>query len=130
MVNEIAKAIRLKNLVILSFIFLSIEFFLHYKVPLTEFNNLSLIAYISIVFTAAAGYVINDFFDIKSDSINKKKNKTLLSSNKLKSLYIFLFFLSIITACLYYNQTFFILSITALIAVSYTHLTLPTILLV
>ena len=116
MVKEIAKAIRLKNLVILSIIFLSIEFFLHYKVSLTEFNNLSLLAYLSIVFTGAAGYVINDFFDIKSDYINKKKNKTLLPSNKLKSLYIFLSFLSIITACLYYKQTFFILSISALIA--------------
>jgi 4-hydroxybenzoate polyprenyltransferase len=115
MVKEIAKAIRLKNLVILVIIFLSIEFFFHYKVPLTEFNNLSLLAYLSIVFTAAAGYVINDLFDIKSDAINKKKNKTLLSINKLKILCIFLSFLSIITACLYYNKTFFILSISALI---------------
>lgn len=116
MVTEIAKAIRLKNLFILSVIFFSIELLLNQKVPLTQFNNLSLFAYLSIICTAASGYVINDFFDVKSDTINKKKNKALLSKKQLLFLFTFLSILSILTACLYHQTTFFIISISGLVA--------------
>lgn len=117
MVKDINKAIRLKNLILLSFIFFSLELLLHIKAPLTQFSNTNLLAYFSVIFTAAAGYVINDYFDIESDIVNAKKNKTKLTEPQILILFYILTLLSILISSLFNNQFFFELVIG-------THLTL------
>ena len=107
MVKDITKAIRLKNLILLSFIFFSLELLLHFKAPFTQYSNTNLFAYLSVILTAAAGYVINDFFDKESDILNAKKNKTKLSRKRILILFYILTLASILTSSLFNNQFFF-----------------------
>jgi len=107
MVKDITKAIRLKNLILLSFIFFSLELLLHFKAPFTQYSNTNLFAYLSVILTAAAGYVINDFFDKESDILNAKENKTKLSRKRILILFYILTLASILTSSLFNNQFFF-----------------------
>ena len=62
------RLIRINNLLILFFI----QFLLHYFVFENNGNlQFYLLAIITFLITAA-GYIINDIFDVKSDLINKK----------------------------------------------------------
>ncbi|MDG2369982.1 MAG: UbiA family prenyltransferase [Flavobacteriales bacterium] len=113
MVIDITKAIRFKNLLLLSFIFFSLELLFHIKAPLSQYSNINLLAYFSVILTAAAGYVINDYFDKDSDILNSKKNKTNLSENRILILYYILTLASILISSLFNNQLFFELVIVA-----------------
>ena len=115
MVRELFKAVRLNNLILLAFLFASIELFFHFKINTSTFQNYSLLNYINILITAAFGYVINDSFDKKSDLLNEKLNKSKLDSRQLaQSAAIFLLF-SIVVSLIHFNKTFFILNLIVLI---------------
>lgn len=59
--------IRWKNLLIIGFTQL---FFIYFtRVEFLEFTNFALV--LSTLLTAAAGYIINDFYDIEADKVNK-----------------------------------------------------------
>ena len=69
------KCIRWKNLLLISYVFILIKFILfpslqiHTLLSAFQFS----ILLISVLFITAAGYIINDVFDIKADLINKPK---------------------------------------------------------
>ena len=80
-------SIRYKNILLLIFIFFCFEF-LFSNTYGYKFDYNTLLAYLSIMFTASAGYLINNIFDIKSDSINNKNQD--ISINKKQSIIIYL----------------------------------------
>ncbi|MCD4818825.1 MAG: geranylgeranylglycerol-phosphate geranylgeranyltransferase [Candidatus Cloacimonetes bacterium] len=77
------------------FVAITVVFGALYRANIISINNL-IFAILSAVFISAAGYVINDFFDIPIDSINKPKR--ILPSKKIKpsTAYIYAVFLFIL----------------------------------
>jgi 4-hydroxybenzoate polyprenyltransferase len=67
------KLIRLENLIIIVITQISIKYLVFS--PFNEFSNFSnfdfYISLLSTVLIAAAGYIINDYFDVKTDKINR-----------------------------------------------------------
>ncbi len=64
---------------------------------------------ISVFLLTSAGYLMNDYYDIKSDAINRPKRiplRKLLSENNLKMLFIGFFLAGLISA-LFVNSKFF-----------------------
>jgi len=92
--------IRFKNLLLLAFV--QLLFWIHFNDNFT--TTINIIQFILLttttIFLAAAGNVINDFFDIEVDKINKP-NKVLvgnvISKKKTLHLYYFLNFFGIIS---------------------------------
>lgn len=74
------KCIRWKNLVLISYVFILIKFILfpslqiHTLLSTFQFS----ILLIAVLLITAAGYIINDIFDVKADIINKP-NKVIVS---------------------------------------------------
>ena len=66
------KLIRWQNLLIIAFTQFLVRYFLIKEVPLTN-DWRFLVLVFSTLFIAAAGYIINDYFDVKIDQINKPK---------------------------------------------------------
>ncbi|MFD1293995.1 geranylgeranylglycerol-phosphate geranylgeranyltransferase [Lutibacter holmesii] len=86
------KCIRWKNLLLIGYVFILIKFVLFpsYQIHtiLSNFQFFVLLA--SVVFITAAGYIINDIFDITTDFINKPKKviiPNLVSVEKAKTWY-------------------------------------------
>lgn len=79
LINHYLKLIRFKNLLIIAINFYLIRWCVTYPIlkaqGLTfQFSELNFFLFmLSIVLTTAAGYVINDYFDRKTDSINRPK---------------------------------------------------------
>ncbi|MES2762525.1 MAG: geranylgeranylglycerol-phosphate geranylgeranyltransferase [Bacteroidota bacterium] len=67
------KLIRIENLLIIAITQVCIKYLVFY--PLNEFSKftpaLFTISLLSTLFIAAAGYIINDYFDVKTDKINR-----------------------------------------------------------
>jgi geranylgeranylglycerol-phosphate geranylgeranyltransferase len=87
------------------FVVITVAFGALYRADLLSANSL-FFAILSAVFISAAGYVINDFFDIPIDSINKPKR--ILPSRKIKpstaySYAVFLFIMGILFSFLTKN---------------------------
>ena len=80
-------SIRYKNILLLLFIFFCFEL-LFYKTDGYKLDYNNLLAYLSIILSASAGYLINNIFDIKSDFINKKNQD--ITINKKYSIIIYL----------------------------------------
>ena len=82
-VFDFFRLIRFKNLIIIAFtqylIRLSLSLPLLNSIGLTNFQFFLLVT--STVLIAAAGYIINDYFDIKVDQINEKK---IIIGNNIK----------------------------------------------
>ena len=74
------RLIRIKNLAVITISMIGVAYFLHLKNPyeVIDFNSFHyglLIA--STLLIAAAGHVINDYFDLKADRINKPQSIVL-----------------------------------------------------
>lgn len=67
------KLIRWKNLLLIVYVFLSFKLFLFSSLNITTKLTLTqfIILLLSVLFITAAGNIINDIYDIKSDAINK-----------------------------------------------------------
>lgn len=67
------KLIRIENLLIIAVTQICIKYFVF--APFTEYSNftpfLFIISLLSTLLIAAAGYIINDYFDVKTDKINR-----------------------------------------------------------
>ncbi len=105
MVKDLLTTIRSKNLIILSLIFTCLEILLYKQDTRSQFNTSSFYPYIIVVVTAAAGYVINDLFDRKSDLLNKKRPPQIISTQHLLYLYILLTFSTLILAYVFTSKT-------------------------
>jgi len=81
------KLIRIKNLGILAFSQILFKFFFlnKAKIYLQLSTPLFLILLFSFLFLAAAGYIINDIYDLESDKINKP-NQVIIGNNISESL--------------------------------------------
>lgn len=98
------RLIRYKNLLFLALLQLIIRYC--YVVPFTNgYVALSDGQYLLLVFVtvaiAAAGYIINNIYDQKTDAINKPQNQIVgihISENKAYNLYIIFNFLGVIAA--------------------------------
>ena len=86
MVKDYLRAIRIGNLFLLGILFWGFRGLISPE-NIIEFDFTLL--FISILLSAASGYLINDFFDIESDKLNTYKAKSLLSANQLLFLSIF-----------------------------------------
>jgi len=94
-------------------VFKNIEVFFNYRV---------LFCSISLFFLSAGGHVINDYFDVKVDKINKPGKVLLLSKIKPKNALIFsiiLFFISIITSSMINLRTLFLSIIMCILMIFY-----------
>ena len=86
-VNSFFKLIRLKNLIIIALTQLIIKFSLINSF-LDNFilsNNQFYLLVLATVFITASGYIINDIYDVKTDKINKKKNRIIGKSMTSKN---------------------------------------------
>jgi 4-hydroxybenzoate polyprenyltransferase len=92
------KLIRVQNLLFIILAQVLIRFFLfepfNIAVALSHFDFLLLVIATSCI--AAAGYIINDLYDIETDSINKKNNVLIGKSISEKSGYNLYFVLNVI----------------------------------
>ena len=70
MVKKYFKAIRIKNLALLGFIFWGLM--LHNYSEIFSFKVDHLLLFISVIITTASGYLINNYYDLNSDKINNK----------------------------------------------------------
>lgn len=74
--------IRWKNLLLIIYVFLILKFFFfpsfYVETTLSSYNFLILL--FSVLFITAAGYIVNDIFDITADEINKP-TKVIVSKN-------------------------------------------------
>lgn len=94
--------IRLPNLLMIAFTQLLMRYAV--IIPMLKMNNLKaqqstfefLLLIISTVFIAAAGYIINDYFDVKIDRINKPKKVVLDKKINRKLAMIWHFLLTIL----------------------------------
>ena len=93
MVKNYFKAIRIKNLGLLSLLFWGLM--LHNYSGSFSIKTDQILLFLSIITTTAAGYLINNYFDLKSDVINNK-NISGLSKKKYCLIYIAHVFLSFI----------------------------------
>jgi len=76
------KLIRFPNLIIIAFTQYLTTIFLIGKDndwKLYLFDPILILIVISTLFVAAAGYIINDYYDIKSDYLNRPQRVPLLS---------------------------------------------------
>ena len=94
--------VRWKNLLLILYIQLLLKFVLFPSFNIV--SNLSLLQFIlllvSLICITAAGYIINDIFDLKSDLINKPEKVfvgTYFSEEKSQRLYKWINFIGIIT---------------------------------
>ena len=85
MVKNYFKAIRIKNLGLLSLLFWGLM--LHNYSESFSIKTDKILLFLSIITTTAAGYLINNYFDLKSDVINNK-NISGLSKKKYYLLYL------------------------------------------
>lgn len=91
-VNSMLKHLRIPNLLIMAFVLYSVRYFL--MAPILESNALHLVLShldyflfaLSCLLIAAAGYVINDYYDQEADTINKP-NKKLASPERALNVY-------------------------------------------
>ena len=70
MVKNYFKSIRLLNLLLLSFIFWGLM--LNSYCSGLDFKIDHFLLFLSIITTTASGYLINNYYDIKSDELNNK----------------------------------------------------------
>ena len=70
MVKNYFKSIRILNLLLLSFIFWGLMLNLYYSG--LDFKIDHFLLFLSIINTTASGYLINNYYDIKSDELNNK----------------------------------------------------------
>jgi len=92
------KLIRYKNLLLLIFMQLLFSYIIVDNSIKTNFNHfiiLSLIIF-STIFIAAAGYIINDIFDVETDKINKPTKNIIQNSISTKVAYIIIAIIGII----------------------------------
>ena len=75
MVKKYFKAIRIKNLALLGFIFWGLM--LHNYSEIFSFKVDHLLLFISVIITTASGYLINNYYDLNSDKINNKNIEDL-----------------------------------------------------
>ncbi len=94
MILPFLKLIRIKNLGIIAFCQILFKYFFFNKsgvdVQLTNFYFILLL--LSLLFLAAAGYIINDVYDLESDIINKPKEVIIgvkISERLAIKIYIF-----------------------------------------
>lgn len=92
------KLIRLPNLIFLALVQIIMRYFIilpmleiNTKMPVFSNSNHFLLLVLATVFIAAGGYIINDYFDIKIDTINKE-NRVIIGKKIQKK-----------TAMLYYQ---------------------------
>lgn len=74
------KLLRLKNLATITIAMMGVAYFIHVQNPyeVIDFNNYHFgLLIFSTVLIAAAGHMINDYFDIKADRINKPEQLVL-----------------------------------------------------
>lgn len=73
------KLVRIENLLIITITMFCIKYFVFS--PINEFSKLTpflfSILVASTIFIAAAGYIINDYFDVKTDKINRPETVVL-----------------------------------------------------
>ena len=93
MVKNYFKAIRIKNIGLLSLLFWGLM--LHNSTGIFSIKTDQILLFLSIITTTAAGYLINNYYDLKSDIINNK-NISGLSKRNYYLLYIAHVFLSFI----------------------------------
>ena len=87
------RLIRLQNLLIIIFMYCIIKFFLiNQFIAEPALNNFNFFLFLlSTVMISAAGYVINDIYDVKIDQINK--NNDVIINTKIKSSLAFVSYL-------------------------------------
>ena len=93
MVKKYFKAIRIKNLALLSLLFWGLM--LHHYSEKFLFNIHHLWLFFSVIFTTSSGYLINNYYDINSDELNKK-NIEGLSKKFYRNCYLFHFLFSFV----------------------------------
>lgn len=88
------RLVRWKNLVLITYVFYLIAYLLYpfYNIQslLSDFQFFSL--FIAVISITAAGYIINDIYDIKTDEINKPQKvivSKVISIEKAKRWYLF-----------------------------------------
>lgn len=79
------KAVRINNVILISVLFWGL--LLNYYSSIFSFSYNHILLYLSIVFTLCSGYLINNFFDIKSDEKNLKEIKNT-SAKYFKKYYL------------------------------------------
>jgi len=90
------KLIRLKNLIMIALIQVLIKYTL-INVYLDNFtlNNIRFSFYLfALILIVAAGYIINDIYDIETDKINKKENQIIGNSISSKSAFNYYYLLN------------------------------------
>lgn len=92
------KLVRAGNLLFIALTMYLVKYglFHPFKVPITlNFLGLTLLV-LAVIFVAAAGYIINDIFDIKADKTNKPAKAIVKNSVSEKTAYNLFFILNII----------------------------------
>ncbi len=92
------KLVRAGNLLFIALTMYLVKYglFHPFKVPITlNFLGLTLLV-LAVIFVAAAGYIINDIFDIKADKTNKPGKAIVKNSVSEKTAYNLFFILNII----------------------------------
>jgi len=105
MIKYVLSLVRWKNLIFIALIMILMRFCIVETILKNRsldflFGNLNFILLIlTVIFIAAAGYAINDYFDYESDFVDKKKNfvGTKLTKNFVFRFYIILNVLSLIS---------------------------------
>lgn len=90
--------VRWKNLVILATTLLILKYsFINVFANETALNHLFFFLYLlSVLFIAAAGYIINDIYDVETDKINKPKKVYINTFFSINQAYIFYLILNTI----------------------------------
>ena len=86
MVKNYFKSIRLLNLALLGFIFWGLMLNTYYSG--LDFNIDYLFLFLSIITTTASGYLLNNYYDIKSDKLNNKFIQDLNTKYFISSYFI------------------------------------------
>ncbi|MEW6773145.1 MAG: geranylgeranylglycerol-phosphate geranylgeranyltransferase [Bacteroidota bacterium] len=80
LIYSFAKLIRIENLLLMSIVLYISNLYIFKKEQVALPHNDLLILILSTIFIAAGGYVINDYFDLKIDKINKP-DEVILEKN-------------------------------------------------
>ena len=92
MVKNYLKSVRITNLILLGVLFWGIM----YQTYNNEFSFCMdhLLLFLAIISTTASGYLVNNYYDIRSDEINGKSfenNEPTNASNNIIKLLLFIF---------------------------------------
>ena len=86
MVKNYLKSVRITNLILLGVLFWGIM----YQIYNNEFSFCMdhLLLFLAIISTTASGYLINNYYDIRSDEINRKSLFKLTSNYLIKGYFL------------------------------------------